>query len=105
MFEPEPWDELLLVWDWVEMAGNTVSGEKTRGLGGWRRGRLDSDMNKVVCPPVEKYGDTESPLMRGTQPKAGGWGESVRYGRSLEKVLWRKRHEFRVRVFGRWRCE
>lgn len=75
MFEPEPWEEeLLFAWDWVEMAGRTVSGEKTRGLGGWRRGRLDSDMNKVVCPPVEKYEGTELPLMRVTQPKAGAWG-------------------------------
>ena len=34
------------------MAGKTVSGENTRGLGGWRRGKLESDMKRngrVLC--------------------------------------------------------
>lgn len=44
MFEPDAWEEPWEVF-WVGIAGKTDSGEKTRGLGGWRRGKLESDMN------------------------------------------------------------
>ena len=45
VFEPDPWELLVLLvlaWDWMGL--RTVSGENTRGLGGCLRGKLESDM-------------------------------------------------------------
>ena len=39
--ETEPW---LAELPWMEIGGSTVSGEKTRGLGGCRRGTVPSDI-------------------------------------------------------------
>ena len=43
VFEPEPWEGL-------EVGGDkTVSREKTKGLGGWRRWGVFSDMDGKSC--------------------------------------------------------
>ena len=46
MLDPEPWEETLLVWTCDGIAGRTVSGENTSGLGGCRRGRAESDIEE-----------------------------------------------------------
>jgi len=44
VFDPEPW-ALLELTEGATAGGSAVSGEKTSGLGGWRRGGRGSDMS------------------------------------------------------------